>query len=250
MKIQKFIAICIFASVSALFCGCSVGDWDYSNTGNVTNFQIYLGNSEYRGDGAISLEVLDWGGYGYIDIGSVRYGRGTLDFYKTIHNDYFEPLFDYSVYVSPSNAKGVEASSFYVISRDTVYELQHRNKSKTEYVYYLYVPQQVIVNGTETEYGYSYEFDINTKQGWNAIYYKETKAKEKHSSDSSTVDLSEMRWVMEPVGLVNRHNDDSTYCVDSYDYSCILISELQESCSSWAIDGEVLNYCPIGWDIW
>ncbi|MDR0516889.1 MAG: hypothetical protein LBH25_07590 [Fibromonadaceae bacterium] len=245
--------ICIFAFGFEAFYGCSLGDWDYSDVDNAADFQIYLGNSEYRGDGIISLKVLDWGGYEYIDIGIVSYGRGTLDFYKTIHSDYFEPLFDYSVHVSPSNAKGIESSSFYVVSRDTIYELQHRNKKKTEYVYYLYVPQQVIVNGTEIEYGYSYEFDIEAKQGWNAIYYKETKTKERYSTDSSMVDLNEMRWIMEPVGLVNR-NDDSQYgiyCVDNYDYSCALISELHEygeSCSSWAIDGEVLDYCPAGWE--
>jgi hypothetical protein len=256
MKIQRFLAICVLTSAFAVFCGCSLGDWDNPNIGNSTNFQIYLGNSEYRGNGNIKLEVRDWGGYEYIDIGNVWNGKGTLDFYKTIHSDYHDLLFGYSVNISPPNAKGVMAPSFYVVSGDTVYELQYRNKSKTEYIYYLYVPQQVIVSGTETEHGgYSYEFDIDAKQGWNAIYYHESKNKEKYSSDSSTVDLNEMRWVMEYAGLVNRHDDDQRgiYCADSGDYSCMLISELQktgESWSSWAYDGEVLDYCPDGWEIW
>jgi len=47
----------------------------------------------------------------------------------------------------------------------------------------------------------------------------------------------------------SRGNSD-TYCLDYYDYTCILISELTSSCSEWAVEPATSYFCPSGWTYW
>ncbi|MDR2999926.1 MAG: hypothetical protein LBU89_01565 [Fibromonadaceae bacterium] len=197
MEKRNFLAVGILTFVLVALLSCSNGGDDPSSIGNATGFQIYLENgSKYNESGVIRVEVYGPRKYEYIDIGTVKNGIGTLDFSKTIPSEYHQsPYSGHSISISPSNAKGVDVFSFYLISSNNAYRLQQRNENKTEYVFYLYVPQQVTVNGTEVEYGYSFEFDINAKQGWNAIYNSETKTKEKYSTNSSTVNLSKINWI-------------------------------------------------------
>ncbi|MCL2207924.1 MAG: hypothetical protein FWB90_07535 [Fibromonadales bacterium] len=202
MKIRNLLAIGLFASVLTTFLGCS--DGGDAGAADVTGFQIYLdGDSKYNGSGVIRLEVYGSKGYEYIDIGTVKDGIGSLDFSITIPSEYHQTPYKNSLSISPPNAKGVEAFSFYLISGNMAYELQQRNENETEYVFFLYVPQRVTVKGTETEYGFLFEFDINAQQGWNAIYNKVTRTKEIYSTNPSTVNLSKMNWIMSYEGSAN-----------------------------------------------
>jgi hypothetical protein len=225
MKIRSFLAISVFASVLAVFWSCSNGGDGYSNTNDVTGFQIYLEDgSRYDESGVIRIDVYGTKKYEYIDIGTVKNGIGTLDFSTNIPSEYHQSPYPSSVSVSPSNAKGVEAFSFYLISGNKAYKLQQRNKNETEYVFYLYVPQQVTVNGTEKEQGYSFEFDINAKPGWNAIYNKVNWTKEKYSTNPSTVNLSGINWIASYEGPASKFGGPDTsavryvYCYESESY--------------------------------
>ncbi|MDR0515770.1 MAG: hypothetical protein LBH25_01845 [Fibromonadaceae bacterium] len=210
---KNFLAVGVFAFVLALFLGCSNegnDSPDLDNLGNLTGFQIYRDNgTEYDGNGIIRLEVCKGNSsrctYEYLDIGTVANGKGTIDFFDIPDEYLINAPFGTTVQTSPPNTKGVEVFSFYLISGDLAYDLQRRNNTDTEHVFYLYVPQKTDIIGTETDYGFLFEFNINASKGWNLVYNKETFKKDIYSSNPGTVNLSKIKWT------IDRESEASTH---------------------------------------
>jgi hypothetical protein len=269
----------IFAVALAFLLGCSDGS---SNSGepnftgsNAENFQVYMeddcpGNctfSPFSGNGVIRIGIYEYDtNYDkdfkkFLPFGTVKKGRGTLDFsVTTLEADDFPS----SISVSPKNAKVFIADELYLISGNKAYRLeQYYESQKYESIIYAYATQEATVKGSFTERGSTVEFDLSMNQGWNAIYssamyYSATKSSIKMSTDPGTVNLSSMKWYASYRGSASYYGGPDEASIDTsagnycdFGNQCFSIQELNEiygyavSCEdAFGGMGTTVHSCP------
>jgi len=236
------LAIGIFAIALVIFFGCSdnsSGSEKPSLADLAENFQVYMEDdcpgtcpfSPFAGNGVIRIGVYDMDDgdkifKDFIPFGTVKKGKGTLDFSVEIPNIYLESDGTFS------------ADALYLISGNNAYSLEQYYESQTKY-------ESVI-----------YTYDI---QGWSAIYSSATRNSVKKSTDPSTVNLSSMKWQASyrgsatffggpDAGSIDPSYGD--YCVFFGGARCVSIQELNEmygyavSCEYVLGGGIPVHSCP------
>ena len=289
MRIRNFFLAAFFALAITVFFACSSGldgngPGGPGETGNLSvNFQIYLDSYKYPGDGVIRMEL--WNNerrsYEYIDIGTVKNGIGTFNLSGNLSDKYLgelQGMFESSVSAIPRDAKAT-LTFFYVISGNEAFWLEARNESETGYEYldYYYVSQIATVTGNENYNGTEFQYDINAHRGWNVVYNNCTGYFCKVSTNSNTVSLSQIKWVMEYKGSCSSYggcderpssssnpsssskpssssfggNPSGTWCVDHDSRDCSNhpdhLSSPQACADEWF--GILLDYCPSGYEV-
>jgi len=275
MKIRTFPAVVVLASVLWVLFSCSDGGSTGSDTNdptdptqNASDFLIFLDDVPFTGDGVIRLEVEGSMGYEYIDIGTVKKGKGTIDFSKSISNDYLESMGNApdGITVSPKNVKLLDGT-FYVISGDKAYSLVQMNEQDhtATGINYSYFSQAVTIKGTAEQCNsynicYTLKYDVDAKQGWNTIFVAATESTDKvsaiYSSDPSIVDLKKIKWTMDYEGSAEYYGGcdgdcpqepDNGYCVFHSAEQCIYMNYIHQygdgaTCSG--VGGVHMTYCP------
>jgi len=256
MKKFNFFQTVFSAVAFAMFFACSSGLDDNNNGGGLSeNFPIYLGSSKYLGDGVIRMEL--WNNerrsYEYIDIGTVKNGIGTFNLPGNVSDKYLgelQEMFESSVSAIPRDAKAT-LTFFYVISGNEAFWLEARNESETEYDFldYYYFSQIATVTGNENYYGTEFQYNMNAHRGWNVVYNNCTGYFCKVSTNSSTVSLSQIKWVMEYEGNSsdyggsdNKPSSSSNYGISSSSSNPSSSSNLSSSSfdsnpyGTWCVD--------------
>jgi len=246
---KNTLAIGVFAVALFFSLGCSDDSSD-SRKPNLAdlaeNFQVYMEDdcpgscpfSPFAGNGVIRIVVYDMDGEyrDFIPFGTVKKGKGTLDFSVEIPLIYLE-----------TDKKFFAVDKFYLISGNNAYSLEqyYESKTKYEYVIYAYATQA------------SAEPDLDISQGWNAIYASATRNSVKMSTDPGTVSLSSMKWHASYRGSATFFGGPDAGSIDpsvgdycDFGSKCFSIQELSEmygyavSCENAFGGGTPVHSCP------
>jgi hypothetical protein len=176
----------------------------------VYTWQNY-GHNVYTGvDLIVKIQVFDGEDFGYLDAGTIRGGKLTLNLPDLDNPKYSGPLkaghFDKEgVTVSPEDA-AYHIADFYVFADETekgslgYFKETGSNEAPSDEIIYYYLDKPAAVTGGYVDDDTTYRYSITAKAGWNRIW-KHPSPADTTEPETETTDLTGMpdgmEWIVD-----------------------------------------------------